>query len=168
VRCNVGRDRLFQRKPLAICFEACRSTEHMRVGYYYSLGALLMIDKARQWFSGQEDDDQTSEEFRLAWRGRRLRALQTPLAVALGDLLGLPGSEAVGISVVPFGFEDQLFYPLHGQCPLCAEETESELRRAICIHMRFKGRDNFCVPAWAHSACVEACAETEVEAGVPW
>jgi hypothetical protein len=61
--------------------------------------------------SGQEDDDQAFEEFRLAWRGRRLRALQTPLAVALADLVGLPDSEAVGISAVPFGFEEPIVLP---------------------------------------------------------
>ena len=62
------------------------------------------------------DLDRKAEEMRQAWRGRRLRALQRPLAVTSSDLMGLPEFEARGISVVPSQFQDTLFYPLDGLC----------------------------------------------------
>jgi hypothetical protein len=111
---------------------------------------------------------QPAEEVRDAWLGRRLLTLPNRLAVSVSDLVGLPDSTAIGISVVPDGFENELYYPLHGQCPICAQETEPDSRRAICLHVRFRGLDCICVPAWAHRGCIEACTETEVDAGIPW
>ena len=134
-----------------------------------------MIEKIRHWLSRQSDPlsgaDQAAESqeaWREAWRGRRLRTLPGPLAIKTSDLLGLPDVEVSGVSLVPVGFEDTMFYPVSGQCPICGEATEAQSRRAINVHFRYRGLDAICVGAWGHTPCIERCAETEMDAGVPW
>ncbi len=122
----------------------------------------------RRFFNRSEAADQAVDEFRNAWSGRRVRTLQKPLAVSVSELIGLPDAEAIGISLVPTGFEDKLSYLAGPHCPLCGEETGSDSPRAIVVHVRFRGRDSLYVPAWGHSACVDGCPETDTDAGVPW
>ena len=115
--------------------------------------------------------DREAEEARQAWRGRRMRALQKPLAVASSEMMGAEVGaecEARGISLVPSQFEGTLFCPLDQRCPLCGQPTVPDRRRSISVHFAFRGQEGLAAGAWAHNLCVEECVETDEDAGVPW
>src|SRR5262245_36381075 len=109
----------------------------------HALGALMGI-KLRDWLfpraQSPDEFDREADEFRQAWRGRRLRALLRPLAVASSEMMDPElGADFVarGISLVPSQHEATLFYPLDQRCPLCGGPTSLDTRRSIWVHFTF-------------------------------
>jgi hypothetical protein len=101
-------------------------------------------------------------------RGITSRALPGPSAVAFHPQFGAPTS--VAISLDPVELETLVGDVVSRDvvCPVCGGTTEDGPRVRASLEPEFSKGLSFLVPVWVHPACLEACADTGRQRGIPW
>jgi hypothetical protein len=113
-------------------------------------------------------DDAVRAEIDRVCRGITSRALPGPSAVALHPQFGAPSS--VAISHDPVELESLTGDVANREivCPVCDATTEDGPRIRASLELEFSKGLSFLVPVWVHPACLERCAETGKQRGIPW